>query len=66
MWCLWKIISEMEFVELGEVIKKEDLRSGLGSSTIVDFATKKTKAHFKQGSKEQGPMKSNIFIGQEL
>jgi len=56
----------MEFVELGEVIKKEDLRSGLGSSTIVDFATKKTKAHFKQGSKEQGPMKSNIFIGQEL
>jgi hypothetical protein len=24
------------------------------------------KGHFRQGSKEQGPMKSNIFIGQEF
>jgi hypothetical protein len=25
-----------------------------------------TKGHFRQGSKEQGPMKFNIDIGQEL
>jgi hypothetical protein len=43
MWCLWKIIDEMNFVKLGDVIKKEDLRSGLGSSTIVDFAKEKRR-----------------------
>jgi hypothetical protein len=49
MWCLWKVISEMDFVELGEVIKKEDLRNGLGSSTIVDFATEKLRPTLNKG-----------------
>jgi len=66
MWCLWKIIGEMDFVELGDVIKREDLRSGLGSSTIVDFAKGKLKPTLKKGFQEQGSMKSNILIGQEI
>jgi hypothetical protein len=48
MWCLWKIIGEMDFAELGDVIKKEDLRSGLGSSTIVDFAKEKLRPTFNK------------------
>ncbi len=32
----------------------------------MSFFTYQTKAHFRQGSKEQGPMKLSIPIGQEL
>jgi hypothetical protein len=49
MWCLWKIIGEMDFVELGDVIKREDLRSGLGSSTIMDFAKEKLRPTLNKG-----------------
>jgi hypothetical protein len=31
-----------------------------------DYSTIGAKGHFRQGSKEQGPMKSSIPIGQEL
>jgi hypothetical protein len=53
MWCLWKIIGEMNFVELGDVIKKEDLRSGLGSSTIVDFAKEKRRPTLDKGPRNK-------------
>jgi hypothetical protein len=49
MWCLWKIIGEMDFVELGDVIKKEDSTSGLGSSIIVDFAKEKLRPTLNEG-----------------
>jgi hypothetical protein len=53
MWCLWKIIGEMDFVELGDVIKREDLRSGVGSSITVDFAKEKLRPTLNKGSRSK-------------
>jgi len=53
MWCLWKIIGEMDFVELGDMIKREDLRRGLGSSTIVHFVKEKLRLTLNKGPRSK-------------
>jgi hypothetical protein len=43
----------MDFVELGDVIKREDLRNGFGSSTIVDFVKEKLSPPSSKGPRSK-------------
>jgi len=43
----------MDFVELGDVIKREDLRRGFGSSTIVRFVKEKLRLTLNKGPRSK-------------
>jgi hypothetical protein len=66
MWCLWKIIGEMDFVELGDVIKREDLRSGLGFSTIVYFVKEKLRLTLNKGPRARSNEIKHFYLSRTL